>query len=100
MYVDVLLYFSDEAMQRVVRISPNGKLMATGGTDGKVRLWSFPKMELLRTIDAHTKEVIVKLIIINRNKLHSSKVMHRNIVMSPIRITESKSLFMIYLKSV
>ncbi|XP_037976870.2 prolactin regulatory element-binding protein [Plutella xylostella] len=49
--------FGDEAMQRVVRISPNGKLMATGGTDGKVRLWSFPKMELLRTIDAHTKEI-------------------------------------------
>lgn len=33
-----------EPLQRVVRISPNGQLMATGGTDGHLRLWTFPKM--------------------------------------------------------
>lgn len=37
-------FFSQEPIQRVVRISPNGKFMATGGTDGHLRVWLFPKM--------------------------------------------------------
>jgi prolactin regulatory element-binding protein len=41
----------------VVRISLNGKIMATGGTDGFLRLWQFPSMKLLQEIKAHTKEV-------------------------------------------
>ncbi|XP_049871449.1 prolactin regulatory element-binding protein [Pectinophora gossypiella] len=49
--------FSDEPLQRVVRLSHNGKLMATGGTDGKVRLWAFPKMQLLYELKGHTKEL-------------------------------------------
>lgn len=49
--------YSEEAMQRVVRISHNGKIMATGGTDCKVRLWSFPKLQLLFEIEGHSKEV-------------------------------------------
>ncbi|GBP70940.1 Prolactin regulatory element-binding protein [Eumeta japonica] len=49
--------FGEEAMQRVVRISNNGKMMATGGTDCHVRLWSFPKMNLVFDIEAHTKEL-------------------------------------------
>lgn len=32
-----------EPLQRVVRISGNGRLMATGGTDGKLRVWTFPR---------------------------------------------------------
>lgn len=48
---------SAEPLQRVVRISHNGKLMATGGIDGKVRVWTFPKMQLLFELDGHTKEV-------------------------------------------
>lgn len=46
-----------EPLQRVVRISPNGRLMATGGTDGHLRLWNFPKMTMLSDISAHTKEI-------------------------------------------
>jgi len=49
--------FSSEALQRVVRISPSGQLMATGGTDGHVRLWNFPSLEPHRDIVAHHKEI-------------------------------------------
>jgi prolactin regulatory element-binding protein len=46
-----------EPLQRIVRVSPNGKLMATGGIDGHVRVWHFPKMTKLVDISAHTKEI-------------------------------------------
>lgn len=44
-------------LQRVVRISPNCRLMATGGTDATIRVWKFPNMTTIFEIDAHTKEV-------------------------------------------
>lgn len=31
--------------------------MATGGTDGHVRLWTFPALKSVRNINAHTKEL-------------------------------------------
>lgn len=37
-------FLTCEPLQRVVRISPNGRLMATGGTDGHLRVWAFPQM--------------------------------------------------------
>lgn len=37
-------FLSADPLQRVVRISPNGRVMATGGTDGYLRVWSFPQM--------------------------------------------------------
>lgn len=46
-----------EPLQRVVKISLDGKLMVTGGTDGHVRLWSFPQMIQITDIKAHTKEI-------------------------------------------
>uniref|UniRef100_A0A182PG50 Uncharacterized protein n=1 Tax=Anopheles epiroticus TaxID=199890 RepID=A0A182PG50_9DIPT len=46
-----------EPLQRVVRISPNGRLMATGGMDGHLRVWNFPKMTIASDIAAHTKEI-------------------------------------------
>ncbi|CAG9784693.1 unnamed protein product [Diatraea saccharalis] len=49
--------FSDDPLLRVVRVSHNGKLMATGGFDTKVRVWSFPKMELLYVLEGHSKEL-------------------------------------------
>lgn len=45
-----------DPVQRVVRISPNGKLMATGGTDCHIRVWTFPRMTLLYDMSLHTKE--------------------------------------------
>ncbi|KAF4519044.1 hypothetical protein B566_EDAN001630 [Ephemera danica] len=47
----------DEPLQRVVRVSNNSKLVATAGTDGHVRLWSFPALKPLQDIEAHSKEV-------------------------------------------
>ncbi len=46
-----------DPLQRVVRISLNGKLMATGGTDGVIRVWKFPRMAKLMEFKKHTKEV-------------------------------------------
>lgn len=46
-----------EPLQRVIRISPNGKMMATGGLDGHVRVWNFPKMTPLVDIAVHKKEL-------------------------------------------
>lgn len=46
-----------EPLQRVVRVSLDGKIMATGGTDGKVRLWKFPQLHKLYDLDAHGNEI-------------------------------------------
>ncbi|XP_022918698.1 guanine nucleotide-exchange factor SEC12 [Onthophagus taurus] len=50
-------YNKEEPVQRVVRISKNGKIMATGGTDGIVRLWKFPSLEKYGELKVHTKEI-------------------------------------------
>lgn len=50
-------FSSDCPLQRVVRISLNCKLMATGGTDCHVRLWTFPKALKVHDLTAHTKEI-------------------------------------------
>lgn len=47
----------NEVYQKVVRISPNGRQMATGGCDGSISLWHFPTLKPLRTIKAHKNEV-------------------------------------------
>lgn len=46
-----------EPLQRIVRVSPNGKFMVTGGLDGHVRVWNFPRMTPLTNIKAHSKEI-------------------------------------------
>ncbi|XP_011640599.1 prolactin regulatory element-binding protein [Pogonomyrmex barbatus] len=46
-----------EPLQRVVRVSLQGTIMATGGTDGRVRLWKFPQLHKLHDLDAHGKEI-------------------------------------------
>lgn len=46
-----------DPLQRVVRLSSNGKLMATGGTDGHIRLWNFPRMIRVFDLSTHTKEI-------------------------------------------
>ncbi|CAH2243949.1 jg24059 [Pararge aegeria aegeria] len=49
--------FAYDPLQRVVTISHDGKLMATGGIDGVVRMWSFPQMQLLFQLYGHIKEL-------------------------------------------
>ncbi|XP_032668605.1 prolactin regulatory element-binding protein [Odontomachus brunneus] len=46
-----------EPLQRVVRVNLHGKIMATGSTDGKVRLWKFPQLHKLYDLDAHGNEI-------------------------------------------
>ncbi|XP_018315218.1 prolactin regulatory element-binding protein [Mycetomoellerius zeteki] len=46
-----------EPLQRVVRVSLQGTIMATGSTDGRVRLWKFPQLHKLYDLDAHGKEI-------------------------------------------
>ncbi|KAG5864750.1 hypothetical protein JTB14_022625 [Gonioctena quinquepunctata] len=46
-----------EPLSRVARISPNGKLMATGGTDGPIKLWKFPSLQPSGVLKAHQKEI-------------------------------------------
>ncbi|XP_055681044.1 prolactin regulatory element-binding protein isoform X2 [Lutzomyia longipalpis] len=50
-------FLDREPIQRVVRLSLDCKVMATGGTDGRLRLWNFPRMTKLRDIAAHSKEL-------------------------------------------
>lgn len=42
-----------DPLQRCVRIAPSGKLLATGGADGHIRVWSFPQAQLRHDIAAH-----------------------------------------------
>ena len=44
---------TDSSMQNVVRVSNNGRIMATGGDDGVIRLWKFPQLSPLCEIKAH-----------------------------------------------
>ncbi|XP_012529745.2 prolactin regulatory element-binding protein [Monomorium pharaonis] len=46
-----------EPLQRVVRVNLQGTIMATGGTDGSVKLWKFPQLHKLHNLDAHGKEI-------------------------------------------
>lgn len=50
-------FSKNDPFQRVVRICASGKLMATGGIDGHVRIWNFPRMTPLFNIKAHTSEL-------------------------------------------
>lgn len=50
-------FLTSDPLQRVVRISPNGHIMCTGGTDGHLRVWSFPQMIKSADIEAHSKEI-------------------------------------------
>lgn len=56
----ILIFFCRdkiEPLQKVIRISPNGHFMVTGGNDGHVRLWQFPQLNKIVDIPAHSQEV-------------------------------------------
>jgi eukaryotic-like serine/threonine-protein kinase len=55
--VDRLAPVGNEGAIFVCRYSPNGKLMATGGADGQVRLWDVPAGKLARSWRAHDKDI-------------------------------------------
>ena len=46
-----------EPYQKVVRISYDNKLLATGGDDGILRIWTFPDLNAVHEIEAHEKEI-------------------------------------------
>jgi len=50
-------YNKNEPYGKVVRISPNGRLLASGGDDGHVRVWSFPELNKVHDFQTHEKEV-------------------------------------------
>ena len=51
------LFSSPEPYQKTCRISYDGKLLATGGDDGKLRVWTFPDLNSVHEIEAHKKEI-------------------------------------------
>ncbi|XP_020286108.1 prolactin regulatory element-binding protein [Pseudomyrmex gracilis] len=55
--VSIQTCFGEEPLQRVVRVSLHGRIMATGGTDCRVKLWKFPELYKLHDIKAHEKEI-------------------------------------------
>ncbi|CAI6360093.1 unnamed protein product [Macrosiphum euphorbiae] len=55
-------FSEEEPLQRIVKISNDGNLMVTGGTDGCIRLWNFPIIKSkdtrpLKEYKCHTKEI-------------------------------------------
>ena len=52
-----LLFSLPEPYQKTCRISYDGKLLATGGDDGKLRVWTFPDLNNVHEIEAHKKEI-------------------------------------------
>jgi len=46
-----------EPYGKVIRLSLNGKFMATGGDDGHLRVWSFPDMTKVHDFTTHDKEI-------------------------------------------
>ncbi|XP_058692414.1 prolactin regulatory element-binding protein isoform X1 [Poecile atricapillus] len=49
--------FSPDALQKAVRFSADGALLATGGADGFLRLWEFPSMRKMLEFRAHDGEI-------------------------------------------
>uniref|UniRef100_A0A674H8V6 Uncharacterized protein n=1 Tax=Taeniopygia guttata TaxID=59729 RepID=A0A674H8V6_TAEGU len=49
--------FSPDALQKAVRFSADGALLATGGADGFLRLWEFPSMKKTLEFRAHNGEI-------------------------------------------
>ncbi|GAB6028971.1 hypothetical protein CHUAL_004765 [Chamberlinius hualienensis] len=47
----------DTAFQKVVRVSHDGKILATGGSDGHIRIWKYPELTLSVDIKAHSDDV-------------------------------------------
>jgi len=54
----VQIDFNDkEPYGKVIRLSLNGKFMASGGDDGHLRVWSFPDLTKVHDFTTHDKEI-------------------------------------------
>jgi prolactin regulatory element-binding protein len=47
----------DGGFQKNVKATNDGSLLATGGADGKLRVWKYPGLEELYSVDAHQNEI-------------------------------------------
>ncbi|XP_015228418.1 PREDICTED: prolactin regulatory element-binding protein [Cyprinodon variegatus] len=47
----------NDPLQKVVRFSPDMKLLLTGGTDGFIRVWEFPSLKKQFDFKAHEEEI-------------------------------------------
>ena len=56
-FVNRFFHSTSEAYQKCVRMSPSNQMLATGGSDGFLRLWTFPEMSRTHEIEAHEKEI-------------------------------------------
>lgn len=55
-------FSEDEPLQRIVKVNNDCNLMVTGGTDGYIRLWNYPIVNLketkpIKVYEGHTKEI-------------------------------------------
>ncbi|XP_071509880.1 guanine nucleotide-exchange factor SEC12-like [Diadema antillarum] len=50
-------FHETEASQNAVCFSPNGMYFVSGGADGHLRMWSYPSMEKVYDVEAHSKEI-------------------------------------------
>ncbi|XP_013399942.1 prolactin regulatory element-binding protein isoform X2 [Lingula anatina] len=50
-------FHGDGGFQKVVQISLDGKILATGGADGFLRIWKLPELKRLQEIEAHEGEI-------------------------------------------
>lgn len=55
-------FSEDEPLQRIVKVNTDCNLMVTGGTDGHIRLWNYPIVNLkenkpIKVYEGHTKEI-------------------------------------------
>ncbi len=46
-----------EPYQKTCRISFDGKLLASGGDDGILRVFTFPDLNAVHEMEAHAKEI-------------------------------------------
>lgn len=50
-------FSADGGFQKNVKVTTDGSLMATGGADGCMRVWSYPELKELYEVKAHTNEI-------------------------------------------